>query len=359
MKKPVAIVGSRGYSGLVLARIILSHPYMELKACFSRDANWNLSEDLPEATAQNIAHISTDDIVKHSDQFATIFLATPADASMSLVGELKDTDAQIIDLSGAFRLDLENHLNYYGFAQTQTTALNKSLYGLVPFVDAKALVKAKLIANPGCYATSVLMALIPLLKNNLIEKNSIVIDAKSGTTGAGKKASENLNFSEVDGGCLPYKVGRHQHLPEIIKYTESYSGQNIDPFFTTHLLPVRRGIIAGIYAKPISQDLSHGNSSDEKVTQEIINAYAKSYENYPLVKIANLTAKESNPLLTLQKVVGSARTQIVFHVLNGKIYVFSLIDNLMKGAASQAIENWNLSHGFDLETGIINQEGLL
>jgi N-acetyl-gamma-glutamyl-phosphate reductase len=212
---------------------------------------------------------------------------------------------------------------------------------------------ATLVANPGCYVTSVLMALIPLFKEGVIEASSVVIDAKSGTSGAGKKAAENLLFTEVEGECLPYKIGKHQHFPEITHYANflgataaSGSLSNFDPMFSTTLLPVRRGIISGIFAK-----LKPG-----KKTSDVAAAYAKAYEGYPLVRFGESTDPQA---LSLKRVVGSARTHIRYTVDGEKLYLNSLIDNLMKGAASQAVENFNLLVGLSPETSLLNLEGTL
>ena len=173
----------------------------------------------------------------------------------------------------------------------------------------------------------------------LLDRKSIVIDAKSGTSGAGKKASEAMLYTEVDGECLPYKVGKHQHYPEIQEAISRHTGLELDAHLTTSLLPVRRGIIAGIYAK---------TKASEK---EIANAYAKAFEAYPLARV------QKDPP-SLKRVVGTARTHISFTKEGEKLYLFSAIDNLMKGAASQAIENLNRLIDRPLETGLNHLEAL-
>ncbi len=255
-----------------------------------------------------------------------IFLATPAEVSLDLAPKILSQGKMVIDLSGAFRLKMNDYKKWYGFEHSEKTLLQKADYGLAPFAGPSS---AKLISNPGCYATAISMALIPLLKHNIIIEDGIVIDAKSGTSGAGKKAAENLLFTEVDGECLPYKVGRHQHLPEIQEAVKAFSGKELDAHFTTSLLPVRRGIIAGIYAK-----LSKGMTA-----KDVEAALTKAYAEYPLVAFS---AVERDPgLLQLKKVVGTPMTHISYAVEGQKLYLFSCIDNLLKGAASQAVENFN------------------
>ena len=197
------------------------------------------------------------------------------------------------------------------------------------------------------------MAIVPLLKAGLIKPETLVIDAKSGTSGAGRKAAENLLFNEVDGECLPYKVGAHQHLPEICEATAALSGVAIDPFFTTSLLPVRRGIIAGIFAR-----LASGSTG-----ADVEAAYAKAYANYPLVRhgaISGLgSAVAKSAALTLKRVVGTPRAHLHFEAVGDKLYLFSLIDNLLKGAASQAVENLNWLYDLPSDSGLTGKEGIL
>jgi N-acetyl-gamma-glutamyl-phosphate reductase len=209
------------------------------------------------------------------------------------------------------------------------------------------------VANPGCYATSILMALLPLLRPSgsgdpgIIDPASLVIDAKSGTSGAGRKANEDLLFTEVDGDCLPYRVGKHQHIPEIIQAVQRLSGVEIDPLFATNLLPVRRGITSGIYAR-----LRPGKS-----LADVAGAFESAYAGYPL--LAHGAIEEAPKLLSLRRVAGSPRTQIAYTTDGNKLYLFSAIDNLLKGAASQAVENLNRLLDLPLETGLLGLEGTL
>lgn len=342
-KHAVGIIGVRGYSGLELARILLKHPEAALVAGFATDSAFKLSDYLPEASAANVPVYSMKELDTVADKLNTVFLATPAEVSLELVPKLLAKGVNVIDLSGAFRLKLEAYPQWYGFEHSSRELLGKAHYGLVPFAKPAASEGPKLISNPGCYATAVLMALVPLMKEKLIVADSLVIDAKSGTSGAGRKASEGMLFTEVEGECLPYKVAKHQHFPEICGYVEKFAGSGIDPHFTTHLLNVRRGIIAGLYAR-----LKAGVKP-----ADIESAYTKAYSNYPLVKHGESVS------LSLKRVVGSARTHINYKCDGDKLYVFSLIDNLLKGAASQAIENFNRMHDLPVATALTDMEGVL
>jgi N-acetyl-gamma-glutamyl-phosphate reductase len=205
-----------------------------------------------------------------------------------------------------------------------------------------------LIANPGCYATAINLALIPLLRAGLIAPESIVIDAKSGTSGAGKKATENLLFSEVTENCQPYRVGKHQHLPEIIEACSEFgtiardgrSAPPIAPHLATSLLPVKRGLIAAVYATATTTDLAR-----------IEAAYAETYADQNLIRYGTDIARLAN----LSAVAGTPRTHISYELVGKKMYVFSVIDNLLKGAASQAVEN--LNRFLDLPTDFSLKEG--
>lgn len=350
---PVGIVGARGYSGLELARLLLAHPEAKLVGCFATDpATFTLSNELfiNAATGVPTLPMSALESADLTKSFHTIFLATPAEVSMELAPKLIAKGVNVVDLSGAFRLEASQYPKWYGFTHTATAALATAEYGLVPFAKPFSSQKATLVANPGCYVTSVLMGLIPLLKEGILNPSTIVIDAKSGTTGGGKKAAESLLFSEVDGECLPYKIGAHQHYPEIVKYLKEFTGVETSPFFSTSLLPTPRGIIAGIYAT-----LATG-----KTIADVTKAFANSYEGYGLVKFAPIEGKQNAKLLSLKQVVGTNRVQLAYTVDTSegtpKLYLYSLIDNLLKGAASQAVENWNRMIDRPATLGLLENE---
>jgi N-acetyl-gamma-glutamyl-phosphate reductase len=237
--------------------------------------------------------------------------------------------------------------------------LDKAEYGLLPWLDAGKTglkvadsIEPKLIANPGCYATSILMAILPLLRRGIIKPENLVIDSKSGASGGGRKASENLLFTEVEGECLPYRVGRHQHLPEIKGFAQAFSGHAIDPMFTTHLLCIRRGILSSIYAK----------TAEGVSDMDLSAAYAQDYSDYGLVQWSSLKGRNARSVayeLSLKRVVGTALTRVHFQLDGDRLYLFSLIDNLIKGAAGQAVENFNRLLGLPARAGLSELEGVL
>lgn len=304
-KTTVGIVGSRGYSGLELAKLLLNHPAVDFKYAFAT-REFSLADELLLPKAAAVSCLTDEYVLDHLCD--VMFLATPGEVSVELAPKILGHGKTVIDISGAFRLDNP-----------------QAEYGLVPYCGPKPG-GGRLIANPGCYATAVQLALIPLLKHDLIEASGLVIDAKSGTTGAGRKASEAQLFAEVDGECLPYRVGTHQHLPEMQKYIEKYSGVRIEPHFSTHLLPTRKGIVASIYATSKTADL-----------KDIAKAFATEYGNYPLIR----HGADYSRYARLATVVGTPYTNISYQLVGNKLYVFAVLDNLMKGAASQAVENLN------------------
>ncbi|MES3036679.1 MAG: N-acetyl-gamma-glutamyl-phosphate reductase [Bdellovibrionota bacterium] len=336
-----SVVGARGYAGLETARLLLKHPFASLTHCFAT-SEFKLTDFLSTPEASKVKCLLDSEVLNNLTD--VVFLATPAEVSLKLAPKILAAGKKVIDLSGAFRLKNNDYQKWYGFEHTEKNLLAKAQYGLLPWVGpAKA---ESLVANPGCYATAIALALIPVLKNKLIDGKHIVIDAKSGTTGAGKKAAENLLFTEVEGECLPYKVGRHQHQPEIEETVEAFSGQKIEAHMTTSLLPVRRGIIAGIYCQ----------LNDGKTAEDVKKAFTEAYQNYELVSFGEV--KNGSGLLSLKKVVGTGKTHISYEVVGQKLYLFSCIDNLMKGAASQAIENFNRISDLPVVTGVNHLEAL-
>jgi N-acetyl-gamma-glutamyl-phosphate reductase len=346
-KYTVSVVGARGYSGVELCKLLLQHSAVELTHCFATQ-NFSLSDYVQNPKAASVRCLPDSEITSNLTDI--VFLATPAEVSLHLAPKLLALGCKVIDLSGAFRLKNNDYKKWYGFEHTEAAALQQAAYGLVPWIGPGK--KEMLIANPGCYASAASLALIPLLKENLIDPASIVIDAKSGTSGGGRKPSENLLFTEVDGECLPYKVGKHQHFPEIQETVKQFSGMQIDPHFTTSLIPTRRGIIAGVYAR-----LSTTSATPTQAREQILAAYKKYYPDNSLIETSPLAQKSQ--LLLLKRVVGTAKTHISFEVEGEKVYIFSLIDNLLKGAASQAVENLNRLLDLAPQTGLTSLEAIL
>lgn len=342
-----AIVGAQGYSGRELARLLLRHPNIQLTHVYSRNPEWALADELPEYRANHVVQGTVDSLEKQPPKVDIIFLATPHEVSLALVPALHKAIPWIVDLSGAFRLPVPLFESWYQQTHTAQALLAEAQYGLCPWQQEKP---KKIIANPGCYATSVLMALLPLAQHN-ISLNNVVIDSKSGISGAGRSAKTELLFGEINNNFFPYKIGKHQHTPEIQHALNHFSAQQITPLLTTQVLPIPRGITSSIYIPLNGVDMA-----------DVKKAYEKAYQDYPLVRhghLPELPGKSSQRLLMLNNVIGSCRTHIAYQQVNDYLVVFSMLDNLLKGAASQAVENANRIFNLPLTSGLTEWEGLL
>lgn len=349
-KSPVscAVVGARGYAGLELVRILLNHPNAELTACYATKA-FSLAYELGDDSVQGIPCLAESEIMNTPAE--VVFLATPAEVSLELAPKLVKVGKKVIDLSGAFRLKKHSTEEWYGFSQSQPELLKEACYGLWPFVKPEAFKKsAGLVANPGCYATAAALALIPLVQSGLIDENSLVLDGKSGATGAGRKAAESLLYSEVSEDCLAYRIGKHQHWPEIQEAIAMVTGKEIDFQFSTHLLPLRRGLTVAVYGRLNEKGLALKNPE-----QELEKAFAKVYGNEVFVSYGAASVKPH--LLSLKKVVGTAKAHIAYSIVGNKVYVFAAIDNLLKGAASQAVESFNAWLDIPQASGLSQMRG--
>jgi N-acetyl-gamma-glutamyl-phosphate reductase len=344
----IVIAGIEGYTGQILAKLVAAHPDLRLVGALIKEdaATQQINNKLPLLTLAQLPYLP--------QALDVLLLATPTHASMELMHSLQHCPWQVIDLSGAFRLPAATFEHWYNTTHHLPQLLDHVHYGLSPW--AKPQPKQQLIANPGCYATCALMALIPVLKHHLIQPHTIIIDAKSGVSGAGKKANAELMFNEMAENFFPYKIGQHQHTPEIEQGLLHFSQQPCQITLTTHMLPICRGISMTIYA-----DATADYPSDNTLLKAIHDAYQQAYATYPLVVFASLQNGQSAQekyLLALKSVVGTPAVHIAFYVNAGKVILFACLDNLLKGAASQAIENINALYDLPLATGLVTAEAL-
>ena len=259
-----------------------------------------------------------------------VFLATPNEVSAELAPELLDRGMRVIDLSGAFRLDDPAlYPSWYGFAHARPALLEQSVYGLTEWCNGE-LKNARLVANPGCYPTSILLALRPLIYA-IDREQPVICDSKSGVSGAGKKADLQWSFAELFGNFKAYGVGQHRHEPEIRQGL--HLGDRATLVFVPHLLPTVRGILSTM----------HVGFTHTVTEEEIANTYAEAYANAPFVRVL-----KAGKLPELKNVVNTPRCEIGFQLLQGgrRAVIVSVIDNLLKGAASQAVQNFNRMMGF-------------
>ncbi len=358
MKKQINICigGVKGYVGAALLKLIGQHPYLHLSAILVKDSASHHDIAMPLASLNDVAMYTIDELLQNNDAIDILLLATPPEVSIEIVSLLRDSQIKIIDLSGAFRLSQDELSQWYGISHDIPELIQGAPYGLSPW-GYKNLSQHTVIANPGCYPTCTLLSLIPLLQHQVIESDNIIIDAKSGVSGAGKKTNPDLMFCEMSENFLPYKIGKHQHIPEIKKALLTYTDKECDITFITNLLPIKRGIAMSIYA-----NANPDFKSDNDITEAITNVYQAAYRDYPLIKYGELnTANSTNDtfLLSIKNVVKTPNMHIGFFVENGKIMLFSTIDNLLKGAASQAVENINALYDFPIYTGLTIMEACL
>jgi N-acetyl-gamma-glutamyl-phosphate reductase len=336
----IAVVGVTGYSGFELARILLRHPAVKASVFYGRD--WQGANCLGELYPQlrglgdaPLVPLSVEAIA--GSKAATAFLATPHEVSVQLAPALVEAGLRVIDLSGAFRFrDPDTFTSWYQLPAPQATALSKAIYGL-PELYAKEIAGAVLTANPGCYATSVILALRPLVDAGWIaDGSSIVCDCKSGASGAGKEPRRDLQFVEVDENFKAYSVFSHRHTPEILEHTGLGEERIV---FSTHLLPLARGILSTIYVT-----LERPRSG-----QALETLFRKFYAGRPLVRIW-----PAGKLPELQHVAHSNFCDIGFALdkRGQRLVMVSCLDNLGKGAAGQAVQNFNHMLGIEEHTAL-------
>lgn len=342
MKNPrnIAVVGVSGYTGFELAKILLRHAEVETLTFYVRDPQGArcLSEIFPQLRGWGqapVRELSVEAIA--ASGAGTAFLATPHEASAELAPRLLDAGMRVVDLSGAFRFrDAATFARWYKLPTPHAEWLAEAVYGLPEFY-AKEIAAARLIANPGCYATSVILAVRPLADAGWIAAgSSVVCDCKSGATGAGKELRRDLQFSELDENFKAYSLFSHRHTPEITEQTGLPESQIV---FSTHLLPLARGILSTIYV-----------TLAEPRTPEAVEAlFRKTYAGKPMVRIWR-----AGSLPELQHVAHTNFCDIGFALDESgqRLIVVSCLDNLGKGAAGQAVQNFNLLAGVEEQTGL-------
>lgn len=340
LKMKVAIIGGSGYGAVELARLLYQHPYVELSKIISHSqAGTAFSEIYPQMVTIIDQPMADLELEKLADDIDVVFLATPSDVSHKLIPGILDLKIKCIDLSGDFRLkDPVQYRQWYGFETTAEEYLNQAVYGLSEIYQEK-LIQAQLIANPGCYPTAALLALIPAIETKLISPNSIIIDGKTGVSGAGRGLSLNVHFSEMNENTKAYQLGKHKHIPEIEQILSEKSNDSININFTPHIVPMTRGMMVTIYT-----DLSV-----EVSQRQVEEVYENFYQNHSFVRI-----RKTGQIPSTKEVYGSNYCDLGFHVdkRTNKLIIVSVIDNLMKGASGQAIQNLNIISGWDQQTGL-------
>ena len=333
-------MGVRGYTGEELLKILLHHPKVKLCCVQARvDKPTPLSEVLPRFTHETdlaVADYSPEVMARGCD---VVFLALPHTVSMTVGPKILKKGKKVIDLSADFRLkDTSLYKKYYAADHVAVGPLKEAVYGLPEFYRDE-IKKAKLVANPGCYPTGILLGAYPLLKRGGVE-SSFIADAKSGVTGAGRSAEAAFQFAEVNENFRAYKVAEHQHVPEMEEVLKNTLRKKIEVVFTPHLVPINRGILATLYFR-----LSRSAS-----THELVRLYKESYKKEPFVRVL-----PEGKLPEVKHVLHTNFCDIAVKVDSERktVIVVTAIDNLMKGASGQAVQNMNLMEGFDETEGLL------
>ncbi len=336
----VGVVGVTGYSGEEALKILLNHKNVTISevSAFSAVSDG----EVPLGSLIGAFKGRIDIMCKKTDPHAMsknvdlVFLALPHKVSMDVAPVFLNAGKRVIDLSADYRLNADVYEKHYCVAHKDKANLPKAVYGL-PELNRKNIKKANLIANPGCYPTSAILGIMPMLSLGEIDQSDIIIDSKSGTTGAGKKADTTLLFSEVNENLRAYKVNDHQHMPEINMVLSLVAKKDISVVFTPHLIPMNRGILSTIYLK-LTKPMD---------TAAVVKAYKAFYKEEPFVRVL-----DEGKFPQVKDVVSTNFCDIGIKVSGSRLIVISCIDNLTKGAAGQAVQNMNIMCGFDETEGL-------
>ncbi|PWT98118.1 MAG: N-acetyl-gamma-glutamyl-phosphate reductase [Terriglobia bacterium] len=333
--QPVGIVGYRGYSGAELVKILEHHSGVDPILLDHREDGGGAS---PIRNHRPLRHLPCTAEAVRDGGLNLVFLATPPEVSMELAPAMLDAGARVVDLSGAFRLRTpQNYQAWYKEPHTQPALLAEAAYGLPEFCRER-IPSARLVANPGCYPTAANLAIRPLLEAGVMDRAAgIVCDAKSGVSGAGRKPSLKTSFCEVTENFSAYSILTHRHVPEVLQISGLEEGEFS---FTAQLLPLDRGILETIYFR----------ATGVTETEDLIHIYEKRYANEPFIRIFNPGH--------MPDLRGVARTNfcdlgVVFDARTRRAVVISAIDNLVKGAAGQAVQNMNLMLGYPETEGLL------
>ncbi|HKK47296.1 MAG TPA: N-acetyl-gamma-glutamyl-phosphate reductase [Balneolaceae bacterium] len=336
-KHKIGIVGATGYTGSELVRLLLDHPDVSIEVITSESkAGQTFSEINPFFSGRFDMELEPLENLKDYD-LDLVFLALPHGVSMDFVKDWHPGQYRVIDLSGDFRLgSAEQYQQWYKQEHVAPDAIDEAVFGL-PELFRDQIRNAHLVANPGCYPTSAILALAPLLKNEVIESTQIVVDSKSGVTGAGATANQRTHFPEVFGNFSAYGLLDHRHTPEIQQTLTDYTGRDTEVLFTPHLLPIDRGILTTTYSTP-KKDIDKDFLGDW---------YYSFYEKEYFIRVVDHPPE-------VKHVRGSnyCDIHVAYDDRTNRIVTVSTIDNLVKGAAGQAVQNMNLMFGFIERSGL-------
>ncbi|MFB0555481.1 MAG: N-acetyl-gamma-glutamyl-phosphate reductase, partial [Phycisphaerae bacterium] len=331
----VAIIGASGYTSAESIRILLRHNEAELTYLTALPAECGAAEDVfPQFKGRCALQIEPLDLDKLSDLADVALCCLPHKVSMEFVPKLLDAGLKVIDFSADYRIkDVAVYEKYY-VKHTDTENLKHAAFGL-PELFREQIKGAKLVANPGCYPTGASLAIAPLLKEDLIETETVIVNAVTGASGAGMKPSSKFHFPNMNENFFPYGIGNHRHMPEIEQIASDVAGKKVTVLFQPHVGPFDRGILSTVYCPP-KKNLSN---------EQLLQLYNDFYEAEPFVRI-----RKDAP--AVKDVAGTNYCHIFVTNVKGRIVCFSAIDNLVKGASGQAIQNMNITFGFEETLGL-------
>ena len=333
----IAILGATGYTALELMKLLLRHPEAEIVALTSRQENRPVALVHPSLSGRldlALENLTPAETARRAD---CVFSCLPHTATATVAPELLAGGAKVIDFGADYRLHSAAVFEkWYGVAHPDAGRLGKVPYGL-PELFREQIIGADLVANPGCYSTSAILPITPLVKLGLVEPTDIIIDSKSGVSGAGRKPSLKNLYPECNEAISAYGVGSHRHLPEIEQVVGDGSGQAISIIFTPHLTPMDRGILTTAYLRIKKTGLTQ---------EDALGALAEFYQNEPFVQIVEA-------LPTTKDVTYTNRCHITARVVGDRLVVISVIDNLIKGASGAAVQNFNILFGYPETTALL------
>jgi N-acetyl-gamma-glutamyl-phosphate reductase len=332
----IAILGAAGYTALELIKILLRHPDAEIVTITDiQEGRPHVAAIHPSLTGRldlRVEKLSPAEVAARAD---CVFACLPHGVSSSLVPLLLDSGTRVVDFSADYRLnDPEVFATWYGQKHPDPDRLGKVVYGM-PELFRDQIRDAPLVANPGCYPTGAILPLSPLLRAGLIEPRDLVVDAKSGVSGAGRTAKMVTHFPECNESIAAYNVGRHRHTPEIDQVLSTVAGTTVEVIFTPHLVPMDRGILTTTYSRP------KGDVTEERVLQTLYDAYADE----PFVQVVD-------HLPGTKDTAGTNFCHITARVVRGRVLTIACLDNLVRGASGAAVQNFNLMYGYPETTAM-------
>lgn len=333
----VGILGATGYTALELIKLLLRHPEVEVTTVTSRQqGNPRLAEIHPQLTGRldlELRDSSPEAVAANSD---CVFTCLPHAASAESIVRLLETDARVVDFSADYRLgDAETYEKWYAHKHPDPNRLGNVVYGL-PELFREEIGSARLVANPGCYTSTSILALAPLLCRGYIESTGIIVDGKSGVSGAGRSVKLTTLYPECNESVSAYAVATHRHTPEIERVLTLASGNSVEVIFTPHLMPMDRGILCTIYARPTKQ-------ADER---ELLSVMREFYAASPFVRVVD-------HIPATKHVTGTNYCDVTVRRAREQLILLSCTDNLLKGASGVAVQNFNLMYGFDETTALL------